>query len=55
VHGYLAMRCVKQGERKRDMKLIQKIIKQFFSFSGKDEGENQISQGQKGNPRMVDI
>ncbi len=54
VHGYLAMRCVKQGERKRDMKLIQKIIKQF-SFSGKDEGENQISLGQKGNQRMVDI
>ncbi len=49
------MRCVKQGERKRDMTLIQKIIKQYFPFSEKDKGENQISHGQKGNETMVDI
>ncbi len=35
------------------MKLFNISI-QYFPFSGKDKGKNQISNGQKGNQTMVD-
>ncbi len=47
VHGYLAMWCVKQGERKRDMKLIQKIIKQFFLFRKGRRGKSNFSWSER--------
>jgi hypothetical protein len=35
------------------MKLFNISI-QYFPFSGKDKGKNQISNGQKGNQKLVD-